>query len=56
MKRVQPSRRVVLRAAAAVGLGWGVRGAVGQGTARNARVAWIGGAAGALPTPVYLQA
>lgn len=56
MKRGHALRRSLLGAAAA-GLVFGVRGAVAQGGApRTARVAWIGGAAGALPTPAYLEA
>jgi putative ABC transport system substrate-binding protein len=50
------SRRALLGAAVA-GLAAGARGAAGQGSLpRTARVGWIGGAAGALPTPVYLEA
>jgi len=50
------SRRGLL-AGLAASLAFGVRAAVAQGAApRTARVAWIGGAAGALPTPAYLDA
>lgn len=56
MKHGRAQRRSLLGAAAA-GLVFGVRGAAGQGRVpRAARVAWIGGAAGALPTPTYLEA
>ena len=51
-----PSRRRLFGAVAA-SLAFGVRGVAAQGgAARTARVAWIGGAAGALPTPAYLEA
>lgn len=50
------SRRVLLGAIAA-GLTVGARAAAAQrAVSRTARVAWIGGAAGALPTPAYLEA
>ena len=56
MKHNQELRRGLLGAAAA-SLAFGVRCAAAQGaTPRTARVAWIGGAAGALPTPAYLEA
>lgn len=56
MKYGRAQRRSLLGAAAA-GLVFGVHGAAAQGRVpRTARVAWIGGGAGALPTPVYLAA
>ncbi len=56
MKQNQELRRRLLGVAAA-SLAFGVRCAAAQGaTQRTARVAWIGGAAGALPTPAYLEA